>query len=67
MCISLHLFVRTIHGKLNNRAYSKGVYFMDYLSDSLLVEAYEKAVELNLDHDFIHMIEEELTKRTVEN
>lgn len=40
---------------------------MDYLSDSLLVEAYEKAVELGLDGDFIHMIEEELSKRTVEN
>jgi developmental checkpoint coupling sporulation initiation to replication initiation len=39
---------------------------MDYLSDSLLIEAYEKAVELNLDFDFIHMIQEEMNKRTID-
>lgn len=40
---------------------------MNDLSDTLLMEAYEKAVELHLDHDFIYMIEEELSKRTVKH
>lgn len=40
---------------------------MDNLSVNLLMEAYEKAIELDLDTDFILMIEEELSKRTVEN
>lgn len=38
---------------------------MDCLSDALLIEAYEKAIELNLNHDFIQMIEEELNKRAI--
>jgi len=38
---------------------------MDCLSDALLQEAYEKAIELNLNHDFIQMIEEELNKRSL--
>lgn len=39
---------------------------MDYLSDALLVEAYEKAIELNLHADFIFMIEEELNRRGIQ-
>ena len=38
---------------------------MDCLSDALLIEAYEKAIELNLNHDFIQMIEEELNNRAI--
>lgn len=38
---------------------------MDYLSDALLVEAYEKAIELNLHADFILMIEEEMNRRGI--
>lgn len=40
---------------------------MNYLSDTLLIEAYEEAVKLGLDSDFIQMIKEELSKRNVEN
>lgn len=40
---------------------------MDELSNSLLIEAYKKAVELKLDNDFINMIEEEISKRTIKN
>lgn len=36
---------------------------MEELSNILLTEAYEKAIELNLDNDFIQLIEEELTRR----
>jgi len=38
---------------------------MDYLSDALLVEAYEKAIELNLHVDFISMIEKEMDRRGI--
>jgi hypothetical protein len=56
------------HGKLLDRqSRARGESgSMDYLSDSLLMEAYEKAVELNLDFDFIHLIQEEINKRTSE-
>lgn len=36
---------------------------MDKLTDSLLLETYEKAKELNLHADFILMIENELNHR----
>ena len=36
---------------------------MNELSDALLTEAYEKAIELQLDNAFIKIIEDELTKR----
>ena len=36
---------------------------MEEFSIILLSEAYDKAIELNLDNDFIHLIEEELTRR----
>lgn len=38
---------------------------MNYLSDTLLLEAYEKAKELRLNHDFIEMIEQEIKKRSI--
>lgn len=38
---------------------------MECLSDSLLQEAYEKAIELNLSYDFIQMIKEELDRRAI--
>ncbi len=39
---------------------------MDCLSDRLLMEAYEKAVQLNLNEDFIQMIEEEINRRAIQ-
>lgn len=39
---------------------------MDLLSDTLLLEAYEKAVELQLNEDFISLIKEELVKRALD-
>ncbi|HLS66417.1 MAG TPA: sporulation histidine kinase inhibitor Sda [Pseudogracilibacillus sp.] len=39
---------------------------MDCLSDALLIEAYEKAMELNLQEDFILMIEEEMNRRGIQ-
>lgn len=33
------------------------------LSDSLLVEAYQKAIDLNLDNDFIDLLKTDLKKR----
>lgn len=38
---------------------------MDCLSDTLLIEAYEKAKELNLNEDFIELIKNELVKRSI--
>jgi len=38
---------------------------MNCLSDALLLEAYEKAIELELHDDFIHLIKEELNKRAL--
>ncbi|MBO1003449.1 sporulation histidine kinase inhibitor Sda [Pseudogracilibacillus auburnensis] len=38
---------------------------MECLSDTLLLEAYEKAKELGLNHDFITMIEEEINRRAI--
>ncbi len=38
---------------------------MECLSDSLLLEAYQKAKELNLNIDFIKMIEEEIERRAI--
>lgn len=38
---------------------------MECLSDALLKEAYEKAIELNLSDDFIQIIQEEMNKRAL--
>jgi len=38
---------------------------MECLSDSLLLEAYQKAIELNLNKDFIQMIEKEIERRAI--
>ncbi|MDV2581060.1 sporulation histidine kinase inhibitor Sda [Alkalibacillus haloalkaliphilus] len=36
---------------------------METLSDQLLIDSYYKAKNLNLNHDFIQLIEKELKKR----
>ncbi|MBB5173975.1 sporulation histidine kinase inhibitor Sda [Texcoconibacillus texcoconensis] len=38
---------------------------MNHLSDELLMETYEKAVELKLSDDFIRLIENELERRSL--
>ncbi|UFU00298.1 sporulation histidine kinase inhibitor Sda [Radiobacillus kanasensis] len=38
---------------------------MDYLSDKVLIEAYKKAVTLELSEEFLKQIEEELKKRKI--
>jgi len=38
---------------------------MEHLSDSLLLEAYKKAIDLKLNDDFIQLIEEELERRAI--
>jgi len=38
---------------------------MEYLSDKLLLEAYKKAIELNLNDDFILLIEKEINRRGI--
>ncbi|KMK75919.1 sporulation histidine kinase inhibitor Sda [Alkalihalobacillus pseudalcaliphilus] len=38
---------------------------MQNLSDELLIETYHKAVELNLNHDFIELIKHELHNRAL--
>lgn len=38
---------------------------MECLSDSLLLEAYKKAKELQLNKDFIHLIEQEIERRAI--
>ncbi|RPF55558.1 sporulation histidine kinase inhibitor Sda [Aquisalibacillus elongatus] len=40
---------------------------MEQLSDELLVESYSKAQQLELNHDFIKLIEEELIRRGLYN
>lgn len=34
-------------------------------TDQFILEAYEKAVELNLEHDFLRLLEEELKRRNL--
>jgi hypothetical protein len=41
-----------------------GIYQMEHLSDKLLIDAYYKAIELNLADDFISIIKEEIYRRT---
>lgn len=36
---------------------------MENLSDALLIEAYQKAIELNLTKDFIQLIKMEIDRR----
>ncbi len=36
---------------------------MEYLSNELLLESYNKAIELELSPDFINLIKEEIDKR----
>ncbi|MCD8511103.1 MAG: sporulation histidine kinase inhibitor Sda [Bacillus sp. (in: Bacteria)] len=38
---------------------------MRYLSDALLLETYEKARELKLSEDFIHLIVQEMERRSM--
>ncbi|SDI84647.1 sporulation histidine kinase inhibitor Sda [Alteribacillus bidgolensis] len=38
---------------------------MRQLSDELLIEAYEKAIGLDLNKDFIYLIEEEMKRRSL--
>jgi len=38
---------------------------MECLSDSLLLEAYKKAKELQLNKDFIQLIEQEIERRAI--
>lgn len=38
---------------------------MECLSDSLLLEAYQKAKELQLNDDFIQLIEQEIERRAI--
>lgn len=38
---------------------------MKKLSDELLIECYQKALELNLENDFIRLIEKELRQRSL--
>jgi developmental checkpoint coupling sporulation initiation to replication initiation len=40
---------------------------MNKLSDELLIEAYQKAVELNLSPDFIRLVEAEIHRRSLSN
>ncbi|RSL34450.1 sporulation histidine kinase inhibitor Sda [Salibacterium salarium] len=39
---------------------------MRQLSDELLIEAYEKALRLHLNDDFISLMEEEIKKRSLQ-
>lgn len=43
----------------------KELFKMEHLSDALLIEAYDKAKQLNLNDDFIHIIEEEISRRNL--
>lgn len=55
-----------IHDKLHIQyEIVKEFMIMDFLSDTLLLEAYNKAVELQLNEDFISLIKEELVKRAL--
>ncbi|WP_078555584.1 sporulation histidine kinase inhibitor Sda [Bacillus alkalicellulosilyticus] len=38
---------------------------MEKIDDDLLIEAYIKAVELNLERDFISILEQELKRREI--
>lgn len=38
---------------------------MERLSDALLLEAYDKAKQLKLHNDFIHLIENEINRRNL--
>ncbi|WP_226583220.1 sporulation histidine kinase inhibitor Sda [Halobacillus litoralis] len=40
---------------------------MKQLSDSLLIQSYHKAIELNLSEDFITQIKEEIKKRSIQH
>lgn len=55
-----------IHDKLHIQyEIVKEFMILDFLSDTLLLEAYNKAVELQLNEDFISLIKEELVKRAL--
>lgn len=38
---------------------------MERLSDELLIESYHRANELSLSHEFIHLMEEEMKRRSL--
>lgn len=38
---------------------------MEHLSDELLLESYQKANELNLSPDFINLIKQEISRRSL--
>ncbi|WP_088105184.1 sporulation histidine kinase inhibitor Sda [Halalkalibacter urbisdiaboli] len=38
---------------------------LSYINDEILVTAYYKAIELNLDHDLILLLKEELNSRNI--
>ncbi|KGX88948.1 sporulation histidine kinase inhibitor Sda [Pontibacillus litoralis] len=38
---------------------------MEHLSDELLIETYQKAIDLQLSSEFIQLIEEELQQRSI--
>ncbi|MGI8316069.1 sporulation histidine kinase inhibitor Sda [Halobacillus mangrovi] len=40
---------------------------MKQLSDSLLIQSYHKAIELNLSEEFINQIREEIRKRSIQH
>lgn len=42
-----------------------GGLLMNNLSEELLIECYQKALELNLEDDFIRLIEQELERRSL--
>ncbi|WP_035724624.1 sporulation histidine kinase inhibitor Sda [Gracilibacillus boraciitolerans] len=38
---------------------------MENLSDDLLIESYKKATELRLSYEFIHLMEQEMKRRSL--
>lgn len=40
---------------------------MKQLSDSLLIQSYHKAIELNLSEEFVEQISREIKKRAIQN
>jgi developmental checkpoint coupling sporulation initiation to replication initiation len=40
---------------------------MKQLSDSLLIQSYHKAVELNLSDEFVHQIKAEIIERNIQH
>lgn len=66
MWIKEQLFLFKGHVKMSRKKKGRMVLGMEILSDELLVDSYNLAVQLNLDPEFIRLLFAEIRKREIE-